>query len=42
MVEQKQPADDKQKQRPKDSDPKGFNTTPKINPDIDYINRTLP
>lgn len=41
MVEPKQQAQSKP-QNPKKLDPKSLNTTPKINPDVDYINRTLP
>ena len=42
MTEPKQPANDKKPQTPENTDPKTFNTTPRLNPDIDYINRTLP
>jgi hypothetical protein len=42
MVESKQSANTKNPPTPKKLDPKTLNTTPKINPDVDYINRTLP
>lgn len=42
MADSKQSSRDTKQQPAKKLDPKTLNTTPTLNPDIDYINRTLP
>lgn len=42
MVQPKQPASAKQPQTPPEREPKTLNTTPSLNPHVDFVNRTLP